>query len=196
MGMLGTSVYTQVCHQLTAKLIARQHTLDRLDHHALGVLALEDLLLGTRLDATRVTGVPIVMLLAFVAGQLHFFRIDDDDIVATIHVRCEGWLVLATQTHGYNRGKTAQHHAFGVDDDPFLVDVCRCCREGVAVNSSLWPDKYSSVNKANNPKIRYLVRKSGTEPLVRILVEGQDSDKVVKASEIINNQINKVLNAR
>ena len=51
-------------------------------------------------------------------------------------------------------------------------------------------------NEADNPQLRYLVRKSGTEPLIRILIEGYNKDKVINASKILNNQIKKALNAR
>ena len=36
-----------------------------------------------------------------------------------------GGLVLATQSVGDDRGKTAQNNAFRVDQDPFLVDIRR-----------------------------------------------------------------------
>ena len=62
---------------------------------------------------------------AFVAGQLDLLGIDDDDIVAAIHMGCEGGLVLAAQPHRDDRGESAQDQAVGIDQQPFLVDVRR-----------------------------------------------------------------------
>ena len=90
----------------------------------------QDLLFGARLDAARVASVPVEVFFALLAGHLDFVSVDHDDIVAHVHVRGERRFVLATQTHGDDRGKTAQNNALGVDQDPFLVDVCRCCRKG------------------------------------------------------------------
>ena len=72
---------------------------------------------------------PIEILLTLVACHLNFVSIDNDYVVATIHVRSERRLVFATQTCCNNRCKTAQNNALGVDDDPLLVDVCWRCRE-------------------------------------------------------------------
>ena len=73
--------------------------------------------------------VPVEVFLTLVAGQLHLLCIHDDDIVTHIHVRRERGLVLATQARGDDRRETAKNDAFGVDHDPFLVDICRCCRK-------------------------------------------------------------------
>jgi len=49
-------------------------------------------------------------------------------------------------------------------------------------------------NKKDNPDLRYLVRKSGTEPLIRMLVEGYNKNKVNRAGQILNNQIKNIIN--
>ena len=55
-------------------------------------------------------------------------------------------------------------------------------------------EKVIKNNEANNPDLRYVVRKSGTEPLIRMLVEGYNKNNVVRASKILNNQVKKIVN--
>ena len=132
--MLCACINAQVGHDLAAQAVARQHALDRLGHDTLWVLAVQDHLLGALFDPAGVAGVPIEHFFALFAGHLDLLSIDNDDIVAAIHVRGESWLVLAAQAGGNDRCKTAQNNAFGVDDDPGLVDVCRCCRKSFRRN--------------------------------------------------------------
>src|SRR5262249_42977602 len=65
----------------------------------------------------------IDLVLALLAGQHDFFRVDDDDIVAVIDMRGVGRFVLAAQAHRHQACEAADHEARGVDDDPFLLDV-------------------------------------------------------------------------
>jgi hypothetical protein len=75
-------------------------------------------------------------LSALVAGHLHLVGVDDDHIVAHVHVRREGRLVLAAQDIRDDRGKAAQNDAFGVDQDPLLLDVRRRCGKGFHMRGS------------------------------------------------------------
>ena len=123
--MLGARIDAQIGHLLAAQTIARQHALHGLGDHALRIGPFEDLSRGARLDPTRITGVPVVWLLALVAGDLHLLGVDHDDIVAHVHRRRERGFVLAAQAHGDDGGKTTQNNALGVDQDPLLVHIRR-----------------------------------------------------------------------
>ncbi len=87
MRMLRSGKDAKILHDPASQRAARQHALDRLLDHALGMPAGEDRALAAPFDPAGIAGVPVEdIILAFVAGQLDLFGIDDDDIVAAIHV--------------------------------------------------------------------------------------------------------------
>ena len=136
--MLGTCKDAQVGHLLAAQLAAGQHALDSLHDDALWMRAFQDIGFGFGLDAAWVASVPVVTLFALTTGQLDLVGIDDDHIVAHVHVRCEGRLVLAAQAHRDDRRKTTQNNAFGVNQDPFLVDIRWSCGKGFHISPRSW----------------------------------------------------------
>src|ERR1700730_6885939 len=128
--VLGSGKDPEVLHHAAPERSARHHALDRLLDDALRMFAIENGALAAPLDAAGIAGVPIEDAVGtLVAGQLDLFGIDDDDVVAAIHMWCKRGLMLAAQTSRDDRGEPAEHQAFGVDQQPLLLDVGRFGRE-------------------------------------------------------------------
>ena len=73
---------------------------------------------------TYVTSVTCVDLFAlFVTTKDNFFSVDDDDIVTSINVRSEDWLVLATELVRCLNGNLTENLVLGIDDVPLALDV-------------------------------------------------------------------------
>ena len=56
--------------------------------------------------------------------------------------------------------------------------------------------KISDSFKKKYPKLRFVLRKSGTEPLIRTLVEGDNNEDIKIISKSLNQQIKKILNVK
>ena len=63
------------------------------------------------------------LALRLVASQDDLLGVDDDDVVAHVHVGGEGGLVLATQKNGGVRGEAAEDDVGGVDHEPLALGV-------------------------------------------------------------------------
>src|SRR5664279_1147204 len=124
MRMFAALIDTQIAELPTAKRATRQHSLHGFFDDTFGETALKNEFGGPFLDAALIAGVVVIdLLVALAASQNHFFGIDDDDVVAIVHMWREGWLVLAPQPQSDQRGKPSNDEPVGVNHHPFFFNV-------------------------------------------------------------------------
>jgi hypothetical protein len=123
MGVVGPRVDLELGRDLSTKPILWQHASDRLANRV-GGLAAERIAVRTTREAAGVTGVVVHHLVSgFAAGQRDLLCVDDDHVIAHVHVRSEGRLVLATKNTGNFGGHPAKGEIGGVDDVPRTFDL-------------------------------------------------------------------------
>jgi hypothetical protein len=116
----------QMLHLGALQRAARDHALDRLFQHPLGVRAVQALADAAALDAAGIAGVVVeYRLVRLVAGDPDFPGVDHHDVVAAIDMRGELRLVLAAQAVGDDDGEAAEYDAFGIDQHPALGHLRR-----------------------------------------------------------------------
>ena len=117
-------VNAKLAQLLPRERAVRHHAANGFFDHALGMLALEDFFRRGCFDAAGVAGVAVVLFVRKLAsGKNRLFRIDDDDMVAAIHVGSVVGFVLAPQARCYKRRKPSDHNALGVNDKPLGVEI-------------------------------------------------------------------------
>ena len=123
----------QLLQHLSTESVLRQHASNGA---ANGIGWLLGQTIGVRRlgQAARVTGVAVEHLLfglargqydlvgALVARQSNLVGVDDDHVVAGVHVRRKRWLVLAAQSQCNFGGQSAQYETVGVYDVPVSFD--------------------------------------------------------------------------
>ena len=87
----------------------------------------------------------ILLLLRLHARGPDLLGINDDDIVAAVHVGREGRLVLTAQTVGDDRGETPDNQPVRIDEHPFFLDFLGFRRIGLHLSVPMpvqMPRKY------------------------------------------------------
>ena len=132
--MFGTGINTQLGSHLTAQRALGQHAKDGMTHGEFGLFSNQLAVLGF-LQTASIAGMMVInLLIQHYAAHNDFGSIDDDHVIAGIHMGGVGGLVLATQDIGYLAGETTKHHAVCINDIPLALYILRICHKGLQVN--------------------------------------------------------------
>ena len=121
--MLVTDIDLELLQLVTAEAVLGEHSTDRLLNGANRVFV-QQVGVADAAESTGVSRVAVGALLAsFLTGENHLVRVQNNDVVAHVHVRGEGGLVLAAEQRGSVASEATKHHVSGVDYQPFALDV-------------------------------------------------------------------------
>ncbi len=119
--VLAACIYKQLFVHRTAQFVFWQHATDTAFDDGFR-LPLEEAFNGFLSLAAWVTRVADVFFCShFVAGKADFFSIDDDHVIAGVHVGGEGRLVLAPQHMGDAGEQTACRLTCGIHHVPVVL---------------------------------------------------------------------------
>lgn len=110
---------------LSAESRLRQHAINRFLDYPFRMF-FEDRSKGCESFMPHVPGVmKIHFLFRLPAGDLDLRGVDDDDVIAGIHVGSVHRLMLAPDYPGDLSRKATEHHATRIDDVPLMLDIPR-----------------------------------------------------------------------
>src|SRR5439155_7069077 len=161
--MLGPGVDAKSGEHVRAQRVVLQHSLHRV-HQREGWVQLLGLLEGACAQAAGVSRVSGVLL----AGELRAadFRlrsVDDDDVIASVQVRRERGLVLASKDLGDRASKAAEDLVGCVNNKPIALQIRRFCRPGLLLAQSRSFSK-SLPPVSGPPRARFGPPGAGREP--------------------------------
>lgn len=132
--MLGSRKNAEFAVHLTTERILGQHALDRKLDDSLRMGLLQLLEVG-RLEVADIARVVLVeFVLALVARYLDLVSVDNNDVIAGVHVRGVGRLVLAAQSTSDLGSNVAESLVFCVDQEPLPLDFGGLGTDGCLVH--------------------------------------------------------------
>ena len=132
--MFCACIYMKLAIHLSAELVLRKHAADCMFNNPYRLFAesISGFLVSVATDVTGV--VEVNFLQFFLAGEYDFVSIDDDYIVAGIHMRRKGRFIFAGQNFGNVGSEAAYGQSCSIYDIPFTGNVSSSGASGFRTN--------------------------------------------------------------
>lgn len=137
--MLGSVIYMHIGDQLAAKTILGKHAFEHVYEQRMNsgfdvlvVRFTHEHFRSQLFLAAGISGESIeYMICHFFTGQNNLIGIDDDHIVATLHIGRIAGFVFTHENFGHLGTKTSEMLVGSIDENPFMVDALGIWRESL-----------------------------------------------------------------
>lgn len=127
--MLSAIVYAELLVDSVSKLVVWDHTTNSLFDEKLRLTSTDALRVLDLLVTDVSSVVSVDLLYFFVSREYYALSINNDNVVASVNVRCVNWLMLSTEEHRCFACYLAEDLVCSIDDVPLALYVLCSCGE-------------------------------------------------------------------